>query len=286
MHSDAQAGYAHMSGEMNGEERSEMYGKTHYEIHGLTSPDAPTVVFSSGLGGAAKFWQPQLADFTQGYRVITYDQLGTNKSVGDLPATYSISDMANELAVLLKKLEVQQCHFVGHALGGLVGLELGLTQPNLLKSMALVNAWSSPNPHTLRCFDIRKALLAADRKDMYLQLQALLLFPPDWIAANAQHLEDEEAHLLNHFPDVDNLLARIDALSAFDIDDKLANITTPTLALGNKDDTLVPWQRSKLLADAMPNAELSVMNYGGHASSITVPEEFNKLVLEYLSRTA
>ena len=102
MHSDKQAGYAHMSGEMNGEERSEMYGKTHYEIHGLTSPDAPTVVFSSGLGGAAKFWQPQLADFTQGYRVITYDQLGTNKSVGDLPATYSISDMANELAVLLK----------------------------------------------------------------------------------------------------------------------------------------------------------------------------------------
>ena len=286
MPSDKQAGYAHISGEMKGEERSEMYGKIHYEIHGLTSPDAPTVVFSSGLGGAAKFWQPQLADFTQGYRVITYDQLGTNKSVGDLPATYRISDMANELAVLLKKLEVQQCHFVGHALGGLVGLELGLTQPNLLKSMVLVNAWSSPNPHTLRCFDIRKTLLAADRKDMYLQLQALLLFPPDWIAANAAHLEEEEAHLLNHFPDVDNLLARIGALSAFDIDDTVATITTPALVLANKDDTLVPWQRSKILADAMPNAELSVMEYGGHASSITVPEVFNKLVLEYLQRIA
>ncbi len=278
MPSDTQASYAHTSGEM--------CGKTHYEIHGLTSPDAPTVVFSSGLGGAAKFWQPQLADFTQTYRVITYDQLGTNKSVGDLPANYCISDMANELAALLIKLEVQQCHFVGHALGGLVGLELGLTQPNLLQSLVLVNAWSSPNPHTLRCFDIRKALLAADRKDMYLQLQALLLFPPDWIAANAQHLDDEEAHLLNHFPDVDNLLARIGALSAFDIDDKLANITTPTLALANKDDTLVPWQRSKLLVDAMPKAELSVMEYGGHASSITVPEDFNKLVLEYLARIA
>ena len=282
MPSDTQASYAHTSGQMHGE----MCGKTHYEIHGLTSPDAPTVVFSSGLGGAAKFWQPQLADFTQSYRVITYDQLGTNKSVGDMPANYSISDMANELATLLIKLEVQQCHFVGHALGGLVGLELGLTQPNLLQSLVLVNAWSSSNPHTLRCFDIRKALLSADRKDMYLQLQALLLFPPDWIAANAQHLDDEEAHLLNHFPDVDNLLARIGALSAFDIDDKLANITTPTLALANKDDTLVPWQRSKLLADAMPNAELSVMEYGGHASSITVPEDFNKLVLEYLASIA
>jgi aminoacrylate hydrolase len=282
MPSDKQASYAHMNGEMNGKERN----KIHYEIHGLTSPDAPTIVFSSGLGGAAKFWQPQLADFAQDYRVITYDQRGTNKSVGDLPANYSISDMADELAALLKKLEVQQCHLVGHALGGLVGLELGLTRPNLLQSLVLVNAWSSPNPHTLRCFDIRKALLAADRKDMYLQLQALLLYPPDWIAANAKHLDDEEAHLLNHFPDVNNLLARIGALSAFDVDGKLAGITTPTLALANKDDTLVPWQRSKILADAMPNAELSVMGYGGHASSITVPDAFNKLVLEYLQRLA
>ncbi|GFD69843.1 pyrimidine utilization protein D [Alteromonas sp. KUL106] len=276
MHSDTPASY--------GPKNSEMRNTMHYEIHGLTSPNAPTIVLSSGLGGAAKFWQPQLADFTQDYRVITYDQYGTNKSVGELPANYSISDMADELAALLKKLEVQVCHFVGHALGGLVGLQLSLSKPDLLQSLVLVNAWSSPNPHTLRCFDIRKALLAANRKDMYLQLQALLLYPPDWIAANARHLEEEEAHLLNHFPNVDNLLARIAALSAFDIDGELPEIKTPTLAVANKDDTLVPWQRSQTLADAMPNAVLSVMEYGGHASSITVPSAFNKLVLEYLQR--
>lgn len=276
MHSDTPASYAPKNSDM----RNTMY----YEIHGLTSPNAPTIVLSSGLGGAAKFWQPQLADFTQDYRVITYDQYGTNKSVGELPANYSISDMADELAALLKKLEVQACHFVGHALGGLVGLQLSLSKPDMLQSLVLVNAWSSPNPHTLRCFDIRKALLAANRKDMYLQLQALLLYPPDWIAANARHLEEEEAHLLNHFPNVDNLLARIAALSAFDIDGELPEIKTPTLAVANKDDTLVPWQRSQTLADAMPNAALSVMEYGGHASSITVPSAFNKLVLEYLQR--
>jgi aminoacrylate hydrolase len=276
MPSETQASGTHME--------SEMRNTIHHEIHGLTSPDSPTVVFSSGLGGAAKFWQPQLADFTQDYRVITYDQYGTNKSVGELPANYSISHMADELVALLKKLEVKHCHFVGHALGGLVGLALGLVQPDLLQSLVLVNAWSSPNSHTLRCFDIRKALLAADRKDMYLQLQALLLFPPDWIAANARHLEEEEAHLLEHFPNVDNLLARIAALSAFDIDGELPEIKTPTLAVANRDDTLVPWQRSQTLADAMPNAALSVMEYGGHASSITVPSAFNKLVLEYLQR--
>ena len=74
MHSEVQASYDHMNGEMR--------NKLHYEIHGLTSPDAPTIVFSSGLGGAAKFWQPQLGDFAQDYRVITYDHYGTNKKCG------------------------------------------------------------------------------------------------------------------------------------------------------------------------------------------------------------
>ena len=282
MHSEVQASYAHISGEMNGEMRN----KLHYEIHGLTSPDAPTIVFSSGLSGAAKFWQPQLGDFAQDYRVITYDHYGTNKSVGDLPANYSISHMADELAALLRKLEVQACHFVGHALGGLVGLELALSKPKLLQSLVLINTWSSPNPHTLRCFNIRKALLAAGRKDMYLQLQALLLFPPDWISANAAHLAEEEAHLLNHFPNEENLLARIGALSTFNIDKSLYAITTPTLALANKDDTLVPWQRSQMLAEAMPNAELSVMEYGGHASSITNTIAFNELLRSYLGQVA
>ena len=194
--------------------------------------------------------------------------------------------MADELAALLKKLEVQACHFVGHALGGLVGLELALSKPKLLQSLVLVNAWSSANPHTLRCFNIRKALLAAGRKDMYLQLQALLLFPPDWIAANAAHLAEEEAHLLNHFPNEENLLARIGALSTFNIDESLHAITTPTLALANKDDTLVPWQRSQMLAEAMPNAELSVMEYGGHASSITNTIAFNELLRSYLGQVA
>lgn len=258
----------------------------HFEVLGLQTKDAPTIVFSSGLGGAAKFWQPQLSALTESFRVITYDQLGTNRSPASLPNNYSIVHMADELATLLSELQVQRCHFVGHALGGLLGLQLALTMPELLKSMVLVNAWSSPNSHTLRCFNIRKAVLAQDRKDIYLQLQALLLYPPDWIAKNVEYLEEEESHLLNHFPDVSNLLARIHALSCFDINEKLAEIKTPTLAIANKDDTLVPWQRSKILVDNMPNAELSLMDYGGHASSITVPHTFNNLLLGYLQRFA
>ena len=57
----------------------------HYEIYGRQEADAPTLVCSSGLGGAGAFWAPQLPVLTQDYRVVVYDQLGTNKSQASLP---------------------------------------------------------------------------------------------------------------------------------------------------------------------------------------------------------
>ena len=258
----------------------------HFEIHGLTAADAPTLVFSSGLGGSANFWQPQLAALSDKYRVILYDHLGTGRSPAKLVDDYSIQHMADELSQLLDQLAVSQCHLIGHALGGLVGLALAKMRPALLQSLVLANAWSSPNPHSLRCFNIRKTILASGNKESYLQMQALILYPPDWIAANIKLLEQEEAHLLTHFPDEKNLLARIQALSEFNIESQLADIQTPALVIANKDDTLVPWQRSEVLAAGLPNAKLAIMEYGGHASSVTMPAEFSQLLLNHLAESA
>ena len=40
------------------------------DILGLQNPDAPTLVLSSGLGGVAGFWQPQLAALVIGHHPI------------------------------------------------------------------------------------------------------------------------------------------------------------------------------------------------------------------------
>ncbi|MGO4891023.1 pyrimidine utilization protein D [Flavobacterium sp. W21_SRS_FM6] len=245
---------------------------------------AATVVLSSGLGGSAHFWQRQLEALRTDYHVIVYDQLGTGRSPAGLPKDYSIQHMSDELSQLLDSLDITQCHFVGHALGGLVGMQLAADRPAILQSMVLINAWSSPNPHTLRCFNIRKAILESCSAEIYLQTQALLLYPPDWIVNNINLLQKEEQLALRHFPDKTNLLARISALSQFDNEAQLRDIHVPTLVVANKDDMLVPWQRSQWLANKLPAATLTLFDYGGHASSITTPETFNSLLLEQLGR--
>lgn len=255
----------------------------HYEIHGRLDADAPTLVLSSGLGGAGAFWTPQLPLLSQDYRVLVYDQLGTNKSPAHLPDEYSIESMAVELLELLDTLEIRQCHFIGHALGGLVGLQMALLRPQLLQSQVLINAWSSPNPHSARCFAVRQNLLRDSGPGAYVQAQSLFLYPADWIAANSEKLASDDAHALAHFPPTANLLRRIQALLAFDIEAQLANIQTPTLLIANRDDMLVPWNRSQHLAELLPNARLVLLEYGGHASSVSDSEPFNRVLLDYLA---
>ena len=45
----------------------------------------------------------------------------------------------------------------------------------------------------------------------------------------------------------------------------------------------LPWQRSQHLADVLPNAELALLNYGGHASSVSDSEPFNQILLDHLA---
>ncbi|EIK94240.1 alpha/beta fold family hydrolase [Pseudomonas sp. M47T1] len=255
----------------------------YHEWHGNTDPQAPTLVLSSGLGGSARFWGPQLPLLGERYRVLVYDHSGSGRSPATLAEGYSIATMAAELLALLDSLEVNRCHFIGHALGGLVGLELALQRPALLLSQVLVNAWSSPNPHSARCFAVRKHLLNDSGPAAYVQAQALFLYPADWIAANSAQLAEDDAHALAHFPTPANLLKRIAALQAFNVEAHLGQVHTPTLLIANRDDMLVPWQRSQHLAQALPNGRLCLLDYGGHASSVSDSATFNRVLLDYLA---
>ncbi len=256
----------------------------HYEFHGRQDADAPTLVLSAGLGGVGSFFASDIAVLGQHYRVLTYDQAGTGNSPATLGEHYSIRDMAEELHGLLRTLQIERCQFMGHALGGLIGLELALIAPQRLTSLTLVNAWAEPNPHSRRCFAIRKHLLNDTGPAAYLHAQAIFLYPADWIAANSDRLAAMEAAALQHFPTTPNLLRRIQALEAFDISTRLGEIDVPTLVIANRDDMLVPWQQSQRLAEGLNNARFELLEYGGHASSITDPEPFHAITLDFFKQ--
>lgn len=258
----------------------------HHEVHGPADA-AETVLLSSGLGGSAAFWKPQIpALVAAGLRVVAYDQRGTGRSPGTLPAGYCIAHMAQDVAEVLDATGTARCHLIGHALGGLVGLQLALDAPERVASLVLVNAWSRPNPHSARCFDARLALLGALGPRAYVEAQPIFLYPAAWCAANAEAVQAEVDHAFAHFPGEATMRTRIAALRAFDVDARLAEIAAPTLVMAAMDDTLVPWTASRRLAEGVPHATLDLVPHGGHAHSVTEAAAFNHSLLGFLSRIA
>lgn len=252
--------------------------------HELCGPEdaAHTLLLSSGLGGAAGFWRPQLAAMAGRYRVVSYDQRGTGRSPAKLGDPYAIADMADDVLELIDALALQRVHFVGHALGGLVGLQLAVTAPSRLASLAVVNGWAAPNPHTARCFATRLRALEAGGPAAYVEAQPIFLYPPAWCVAHDAELRAEIAHGIAHFQGEANLRARIAALLAFDAAAVLGRIATPTWIAASRDDVLVPWTCSQALAAGIPGARFDLVAEGGHGFTATAADDFNRRLLAFL----
>ena len=210
-------------------------------------------MLSAGLGGLGHFWRPQIEALTARHRVIVYDQRGTGANAGELPDDYSIAHMADDVVAVLDDAGVPSCHFVGHALGGLVGLELARRNPSRLASLVLVNAWVRVDSHKRRCFDARTALLKHVGVEAYVPI---FLYPAPWLSEHEDAIRKEEAMGIAHFQGADNLLKRLSALLAFDIRSDLDGIFIPAFIAASHDDILVPFTRSQQLADGLPNGTL------------------------------
>ncbi len=255
-----------------------------FDVHESERPWPETVFLSAGLGGAAGYWAPQLAALKRRYRVITYDQAGTGRArAKELPPGHRISDMADEVVEILDATDTDTCHFVGHALGGLIGIDLALRAPDRLQSLSVINGWAVADAHTRRCFEIRLALLEHAGPEAYVRAQPIFLYPSSWLAANETRMAQEDAHSLSGFQGVNNLMRRIEALLRFDATSHIGGVKLPVLLLAAKDDVLVPFTRSEQLAQALRSAVLHVVPWGGHAVNVTDPEFFNARLLEFLA---
>ncbi len=256
-------------------------GGLYFETHGPVDGDA--VIMSAGLGGSGAYWLQQVPALASHYRVVLYDHRGTARSDRELPPKHSVDQMADDLLALMDGLKIARAHLIGHALGGHIGLALALKAPERLRSVVTVNAWARLEAHTRRCFDTRLALLRHAGIDPFIEATPIFLYPSAWMAARPKRLAEELKHQRMAFPGVQTTEARIAAVAAFDIFNRLGEIATPVLSIAAEDDVLSPWTAAKALADGLPKGQFALMPHGGHACNVTEVEAFNPILLAWLA---
>jgi aminoacrylate hydrolase len=252
----------------------------YYEVHGAGTP----ILLSAGMGGSGRFWQPQLAALSARHTVILYDQAGTGRSTREIKPR-SIAEMAEDIARVLDAVGVSHAHIAGHAIGGIIGLQLALDAPQRLRSLTIVNGWAHADAFLRRCFAVRKRILLNSGPEAYVQAQPLFLYPPRWISDNIAALAREEGHMTASFPAVETMLQRIDAFLAFDARSRLADVRSPVLLAVARDDALVPSYLSEELAAGIPNAQLREVAWGAHAFTAVKPDIFNDMLLSFCADT-
>jgi aminoacrylate hydrolase len=251
----------------------------YYETHGEGEP----VLLVAGLGGVGGYWQPQMKPFSEKYQVIVHDHRGTGQS-SHSRIQYSIEQMADDVVRLMDKLNIERAHLVGHSTGGVIGQVMAIEHPDRLKSVVAYASWTKADPFMRRVFEARRTLLTSSGARAYVRSTPVFLYPDWWINQNEALLAEREARSIPAAAAPEIGAKRIDALMAFDRTAELHKIKTPTLVVCAKDDLLTPAYFSVELAKSIKEAELVLLERGGHACSETAPEEFNKVVLDFLAR--
>ncbi|ANT64029.1 alpha/beta fold hydrolase [Prosthecochloris sp. CIB 2401] len=102
-----------------------------------------TVLFFNGWALSSRYWSGIVRRLRPRYRVITFDQSGTGRSVlSTPPPPFTVPGFADEADALLAHLgpfDRGGIHVVGHSMGGMVAVEFCDRHPGLIQSLAIVN---------------------------------------------------------------------------------------------------------------------------------------------------
>ncbi|TAN74732.1 MAG: alpha/beta fold hydrolase, partial [Gallionella sp.] len=83
-------------------------------------------------------------------------------------------------------------------------------------------------------------------------------------------------------PDLAALQGGLEILRDCDLRGVLPEIKQRTLVIGGERDTLTPPQAAQYLAEHLPDAQLAIIKGAAHAPFLSHPEEFIKLVVDFL----
>lgn len=251
-----------------------------YELTG----EGPPLILTMGQGTGPDARAELIAALARRHRVLTYDQRGTGRS-DKVDAGQSIEAHAEDIAGLMEHLGIAKAHLMGMSTGTGIATAFAATHPQRVDRLVLAAPWTHGDAdlHTLQ--NMRREAARSMAADHYVQLNALLIYPPEYRRKNFARFEALARQAMGSPQNATAIGARLDAILAFDARPLYPGIQAPTLVLGARDDLVMPYWHAEDAARAIPQAELVLLQHGGHLFAETRTDEFTRKVLPFLAAT-
>jgi len=229
----------------------------------------PTMVLIHGLGVGAWMWRLQLSLFGERYHTLAPDLPGFSQAESKVP--FSMERAAESILDLIRASGKGPAHLCGLSLGAQVALQAYQSEPEMVASLILSGGQVHPG----------RAHMAARR--------AIVRLLPKRAIASSMLPEVQK-----RYPELQvdatafadqlskrGILTAMRALGRSDFRPLLPGIGVPTLVLCGADDR-ASLPASRLIAAAIPRAELQIVPGVGHLWNLEQPDLFGHTVLDFL----
>ncbi len=244
--------------------------KIAWERHGA----GPTLLLIHGLGYARWGWEPVVEPLARSFDVLLFDNRGIGGS--DAPTgPYTAAQMAEDAVQVLDEAGVERAHVVGTSLGGMVAQELALGWPERVERLVL----ASTTPGGAQAFPMPQRTVELMAAGASLREYVENALEPDPDPKLVDRILGHREQTAQPF---EAWAAQAAAGAGFDAHDRLGALAAPTLVQHGDGDVVVDPRNAGLLADAIPDARVSIYAGCGHLFMWQEPDRFTRELEEFL----
>jgi len=248
--------------------RSVILGEREFFVREAGSPDAPPLVLVHGwsLDGEMTYG-PLVARLGDRYRIVVPDLRNHGKSDW-IRGSYTVADLADDVAGLLDAIGVQRATVMGYSLGGMVTMELARRSPHLVGRVVLAATAARPVPARRGparvAFWVGRAIARISTKEAAVLTTQVLL-------RTGSIDRTHERWMYEGLRRRDGGLFYEAGLAAFHFDarDWVGRLGLPAAVVIPTRDLLVPTAAQRELAGLLPGAMVVELEDAGHESILT-----------------
>ncbi|AFU67765.1 alpha/beta hydrolase fold protein [Psychroflexus torquis ATCC 700755] len=251
------------------------------QLEFLDKGEGEIILLLHGLGSTKADWDFQVDILSKKFRVIAPDLRGHgNSSKPETRDEYGIPQCAEDIVLLLQKLKIVKCSIVGFSMGGAVAFEMVVKHPELISKLIIVN--TAPDFNDLG--EMGKDMIKKRTKT----LRNFGIEPLAEEIAVGMFPEDSQIQLRNTFYErtkknsVEAYFNSFITLMEWGIGSKIKEISVPTLVIASELD-YTPVSLKEAYAKKMKNSKVEVISQSRHGVTMDQPEEFNKIILNFLN---
>jgi pimeloyl-ACP methyl ester carboxylesterase len=232
-----------------------------------------------GIGARKTSWAALTQHLKNDFTCIAYDLRGHGDTPkGDGP--FGLDELVADLEALRAKLGIEKACFIGHSLGGMMGPAYARAYPERVTALGLLSTAAFRTPDDSA--KVRAVVTAMEEKGIPQVLGTLAdrWFTDQFQAEHADRIEARKAQVVATDPEV--FLNVFHIYAETEMAPWLHEVTAPSLVLTGELDGGCNPRLNKLIAEALPNSKLVILEGLKHAILIEATERVAPPIAEFL----